>query len=619
MKTSLPSLLLAAAALAGSAGISSPAQACGGFFCSQAQPVNQAAERIIFADNGNGTVTAVIQILYEGPSENFSWLLPISTAPQEGDIAVASDLAFQRLQSATNPQYTLTTQVEGTCRSEGDNGGNFGTGGSASVPSGSAGSGGTGAGGGVMVEASGSVGPFDWTVISVASGTEDPASAAVTWLQDGDYDVPDGAPALLAPYLEDGLFLLALKLTKGSDSGSIRPIVLTYEASKAMIPVKLTAVAANDDMGVMTWLLGQSRAVPENYLSLELNEARINWFNAASNYESVVIAAANDAQGQGFVTEFSGPTASFAASVWQPFEEQQWQAFSTSTFGSFQDLFNASYYQWNAYDGYWDAVREAVTLPEGVTFEDFKLCPTCYSSQVTYAPAEFVAALEKYVIEPMRVVQDLIDAHPQMTRLYTTLSADEMTLDPLFTFNPDLPEVSNRHQANRIVECDPSYYFSQAPWRIELPQGSVVRGTAEQAATQTWPSELDELPPNIRITRAASSGDGRLLEDSSEDINALLDDYNAGVPVPEPGTGGTAGGTTGGSDAGGASGAGGGEEGGAPGNEGGGGEATGREPGSVRGSGGCTLSVASGGRDLWGAALLGLAAYVVRRRTRRVS
>lgn len=27
------------------------AVACGGFFCSQQQPVNQAAERIIFADN----------------------------------------------------------------------------------------------------------------------------------------------------------------------------------------------------------------------------------------------------------------------------------------------------------------------------------------------------------------------------------------------------------------------------------------------------------------------------------------------------------------------------------------------------------------------------------------
>ena len=56
----------------------------------------------------------------------------------------------------------------------------------------------------------------------------------------------------------------------------------------------------------MTWLLSDARAVPMNYNALELNEARINWFNASSNYNDVVTAAANDAGGQGFVTEFAG-------------------------------------------------------------------------------------------------------------------------------------------------------------------------------------------------------------------------------------------------------------------------------------------------------------------------
>src|SRR6188768_4380721 len=92
-----------------------PAQACGGFFCSATNPVNQAAERIIFAKNSDATVTAVIEIQYQGPSTNFSWLLPISSVPTGDQIAVASNLAFQRLQQATNPQYNLTLRVEGTC------------------------------------------------------------------------------------------------------------------------------------------------------------------------------------------------------------------------------------------------------------------------------------------------------------------------------------------------------------------------------------------------------------------------------------------------------------------------------------------------------------------------
>src|SRR3954469_1912239 len=108
---------LFSAALGAASLSSAAALACGGFFCNQAQPVNQAAEGIIFADNGDGTTTAVIQIRYQGPSQSFSWLLPISSAPKsDADIGIASNLAFQRLQAATNPNYRLTLKTDGTCK-----------------------------------------------------------------------------------------------------------------------------------------------------------------------------------------------------------------------------------------------------------------------------------------------------------------------------------------------------------------------------------------------------------------------------------------------------------------------------------------------------------------------
>jgi hypothetical protein len=156
-----------------------PAAACGGFFCSQTQPVNQAAERIIFANNGDGTVTAVIQIMYEGPAENFSWLLPISSVPDaEGEIAVASDVAFQRLQAATNPQYNLTTRTEGTCRQQ-----NAFNGASADRPDNdSPPSAPEGLGGGVTVAASGVVGAFEWTALELDASLADPAASALDWL-----------------------------------------------------------------------------------------------------------------------------------------------------------------------------------------------------------------------------------------------------------------------------------------------------------------------------------------------------------------------------------------------------------------------------------------------------
>ncbi|HET7543947.1 MAG TPA: DUF2330 domain-containing protein [Polyangiaceae bacterium] len=413
----------------------STALACGGFFCNRAQPVNQAAEGIIFADNGDGTVTAVIQIKYQGPSQNFSWLLPISSVPKvDSDIGVASDVAFQRLQSATNPSYSLTTTIEGTCRQTNSGAGGFASAGGpmASLPT----PGVTNDSSGVTVEASGVVGAFEWTVISLDKSTANPADVAVAWLKDNGYDVPSIGPDKLGPYLEAGMYLLALKLTKGADTGSIRPIVLTYQGTQASIPVKLTAVAANDDMGVLTWVLGKSRSVPQNYLSLELNEARINWFNAASNYNSVVIEAANDASGQGFVTEFAGASSTLKNAVWTQGDESNWNYVKTNVYASFSALFNTVYSTYGAWDGFWDATRSAVTLPSGVAFEDFKLCPSCYSAQIQFSPSTYMAALEKSVIAPVKLVQNLIDAHPALTRMYTTLSADEMTLDPLFTSTP---------------------------------------------------------------------------------------------------------------------------------------------------------------------------------------
>lgn len=508
--------------------VPSQAQACGGFFCSLAQPVNQAAERIVFAQNDDGTVTAVIQIMYEGPSENFSWLLPISTVLAEGDLAVSSDIAFQRLQSFTNPTYSLNVSVEGTCKLDDRSfdGGFLGaTGGSGST-------GGVAAPGeGVEVEASGVVGKFEWTIISFDPALDDPAAAAVVWLEANGYDVTEQGAELIGPYLNDGMYLLALKLVKGATTGSIRPIALTYAAEEPLIPIKLTAVAANDDMGVMTWVLGEERAVPSNYLSLELNEAQINWFNPAPTYNDVVIQAAQEAGGQGFVTEFAGAASQLSQAIWSTNDEATWNALEAGGFVSLDAIFNYATNVYSGWDGYWDAVRDSVTLPEGITVEDLQLCFDCYS--VEFIPTEFIASLETNVIEPVRMLQDLVDTKPYATRLYTTMSAVDMTLDPAFTFNADLPDLSNTHVADRIIECNPNIYESDAPWRIELPQGGVIRGTAADANGQAWPSAVTDQPFNFTIRQLSASGEGQVVRDNSETVNDMLAEYNASLNLPE--------------------------------------------------------------------------------------
>ena len=85
--------------------------------------------------------------------------------------------------------------------------------------------------------------------------------------------------------------------------------------------------------------------------------------------------------------------------------------------------------------------------------------------------------LDRIVIEPLAGVQQLFEEKPYLTRLYTTLSADEMTLDPMFSYNPDLPEVNNIRFADARWDCaDPENTpFEEWELVITLADGREIR------------------------------------------------------------------------------------------------------------------------------------------------
>ena len=78
------------------------AYACGGFFCQNA-PMDQSAERIVFAiDEDTGTVDTHVQIFYQGTAEQFAWVVP---APAEPELFLSTDALFQQLQWQTAPIF----------------------------------------------------------------------------------------------------------------------------------------------------------------------------------------------------------------------------------------------------------------------------------------------------------------------------------------------------------------------------------------------------------------------------------------------------------------------------------------------------------------------------------
>ncbi|MFP6593216.1 MAG: DUF2330 domain-containing protein [Candidatus Latescibacterota bacterium] len=107
---------------------------------------------------------------------------------------------------------------------------------------------------GVTVLSEERVGPYDTAVITA----DDPA-AVVHWLADNGYQLGALGPELLAPYVEGGMHFLALRLAPDRELGDLQPIAMTYATDTPMIPIQLTAVATEPDLGVTAWILGRPR------------------------------------------------------------------------------------------------------------------------------------------------------------------------------------------------------------------------------------------------------------------------------------------------------------------------------------------------------------------------
>ncbi len=521
------------------------AEACGGLFCNSAQPVNQAAERIIFSKNDDGTVTAAIEIMYEGPGMEFAWVLPVP--PGDTQVGVSSSIALDRLEAQSNPQYRLNVSFDESCSVD-FNQGTAANGGLVAPPSAADPTDAAAEGPGIMVVQEGNAGPYDWVQIEVPPELDDPADAAVMWLTDNGFDIDGIGPAVLREYLEDGMNLIAFKLQKGKTDGAIRPIMLTYESERPFIPIQPTAVAANEDMGMKIWVLGDSRAIPNNYRHLELNEALIDWFAPGTVYDDVVIAAANEAGGKGFVTEQSGPAGQFTEAIYSEFEQQNWENLRTGRFETLAAFFQTAQNLFAGYDGFNDVMMdpEVIPLREGATHEQFLSCISCYFEtnvavrneaypETPYVAGEdpiegagvvttFLAEFERLVIAPMEDTRAMFEDNSSVTRFYTTMSPDEMTRDPDFDFNPELPDIDNQHVAEQLMLCN-----ADTEWEIELPQGQIVRGDG-----RTWPITLDsDFPVNLRIVQLSTEGEGETIEDNAGKIALMLTDLDLGEGTPK--------------------------------------------------------------------------------------
>lgn len=479
-------------------------------------PVDQSGENILFVMDGR-TVEAHVQIQYQGDPEQFAWVVPVMALPE---IEAGSDALFQNMLDATVPTF-MTNPVFEDCGSDQRNEG-IGCGDTVT----SADAAFTGGGGETdgfgdepdfdpEVVASGVAGAFEYSVLE--GGT---VEGVVEWLDENGYAQDDEAPAELQGYLDKGFLFVAFKLRGGTDVDEIHPVVIRYEGDEPCVPIRLTRIAATDDMGVRAFFLGDDRVAPTNYRSVEINLAAIDWNNLGANYESVVTRAVDwDEQGHGFVTEYAGSSGAISS---EGLFSTRW---NSSIFAEaepdeaiaeldYQGLIECSS---NNRCGPRHPLIEGLLerflpRPVGVTFQAYYGCVSCYEDAdlESWDPVAFADELEARIIGPGQHAVDLLESHDYLTRLYTTLSPHEMTLDPIFHANPDLPEVSNVYAVDMVFTCEGPNY-------VEFDDGSrlAVAGNADP-----------DQPAALRLSDVPEQGPPMMVLDLTDDVEAARVAWN---------------------------------------------------------------------------------------------
>jgi MYXO-CTERM domain-containing protein len=282
-------------------------------------------------------------------------------------------------------------------------------------------------------------------------------------------------------------------------------------------------------MEVRTFFLARSRVVPSNYRHVLVNPLKIDWLSTGANYREVITAAvdADSADGRAFVTEYAGTSDVVARGLL----DARWNA----------DVFLAlpetevlpqlvSQGLLSCFDGPEGCITQHPVvepllvdflLGPSVTMGDYWTSPESYAGIVQWQPEQFAAAMADRIVEPARNADALLDQWPYVTRMYTTISPHEMTADPIFHENPDLPDVVSTRMADRRLRCDGDSVFTLPDGReVYLPSGAPWPEFDEQ---MPWEEEIDEMP---------QVGGPMNLVDNTDAIDDLLRDYNAALGWP---------------------------------------------------------------------------------------
>ena len=448
-----------------------PAQACGGFFCDNIDPVDQSAERILFRINDDGTITTVVEIQYRGQPEDFAWVLPIPEAIASDAVTVAPEGLFDALEQQTGPVFHRQSDGDAALADTAPSGCDSGCGG-----------GGYDEGGfedfepdvsGVDVVGRAVVGPYAIEIITATHGTN-----LSNWLALNGYQIPQSAAEPMMHYIDKGSAFLGIKLRPTVPRGPIDALQFTFRSDEACIPLILTAIAALDDMEIVAYILASTRFAPKNYLDLDFDYGSVQFLDDLDDDSeesgddetdensdtgtgtSASSGEGNSSDGDSVLPPGSDSDTADAGDTGDTLTTADGSGSGTSTTADGSDSGTSAE---NKIDSWGQSPRESrarLTLVRARPIAAVASGETNYSSLLIEAidragglawNTEFARPTAWMLeVDPdmSADLQMLLSTRDYLTRFRTYISPDEMRVDPTFQAAPHLDDVDNHHQVS---------------------------------------------------------------------------------------------------------------------------------------------------------------------------
>ncbi|VXD22187.1 DUF2330 domain-containing protein [Planktothrix paucivesiculata] len=250
-----------------SIGFAAPALAFCGFYVAKADATlyNQASQVVIARDKNRTILTMAND--YQGAVKDFALVVPVPVVLKPEQVKIGEPKVIQQLDAFSAPrlveyfdpdpcnsypQAPLPTTRGGNVTLEMDK--------QRQARSGL----------GVTIEARFSVGEYDILILSAKE-----SDGLETWLIQNGYQIPQGASALLKPYIQQGLkfFVAKVNLEKFDQSGfqTLRPLMIAYESPRFMLPIRLGMINGKGEQDLIVYLLSPKGQVElTNYRTVKI-------------------------------------------------------------------------------------------------------------------------------------------------------------------------------------------------------------------------------------------------------------------------------------------------------------------------------------------------------------